>query len=359
MTVTMIGSSSAGLCSDQQKWQALQSRDPRAEGCFVYAVRTTGIYCRPTCSARLARRENVQFHSNWHDAERAGFRACKRCLPNQSTTGNQSDAAIIAACRLIETSEEMPTLESLARHAGMSRFHFHRLFKETTGITPKAYAAAHQAQRVREGLVQTSSVTDAIYDAGFNSSSRFYEKSTKVLGMTPTEFRAGGSGQTIEFAVGTCSLGAILVAASKKGICAILLGDDPEILVRDIQDHFPNAMLRAGDKRFEQWMAKVIGFIEEPQLGLELPLDIRGTAFQRRVWQVLDKIPVGSTLSYAEVAEKIGQPNAARAVARACAANSLALAIPCHRVVRTDGTLSGYRWGIERKSTLLNREKTA
>ncbi len=359
MTATMIGSSSVDLCNDQQKWQALLSRDPDAEGCFVYAVRTTGIYCRPTCSARLARRKNVQFHSNCDDAERAGFRACKRCLPNQSKFGNRSDAAIIAACRMIEASEEMPTLETLASHAGVSRFHFHRLFKKTTGVTPKAYAAAHQARRVREELAQGSSVTDAIYDAGFNSSSRFYEKSAKVLGMTPTEFRTGGSGQTIEFAVGICSLGAILVAASQKGICAILLGNEPDMLVRNIQDHFPKAVLRAGDARFEQWMAKVIGFVEAPQLGLELPLDIRGTAFQQRVWKALSEIPVGSTMSYAKIAAKIDQPNAARAVARACAANSLALAIPCHRVVRTDGGLSGYRWGVERKSALLNREMTA
>lgn len=359
MTAMMTGSPDASLCNDQQKWRALQSRDPRAEGCFVYAVRTTGIYCRPTCSARLARRENVQFHSDCEEAERAGYRACKRCLPNRKLTGRRSVAAIIAACRLIETSEEMPTLERLAHRAGMSRFHFHRLFKQTTGVTPKAYAAAHQTRRVREELAQASTVTDAIYDAGYNSSSRFYEKSAKVLGMTPTEFRAGGSGQTIEFAVGTCSLGAILVAASSKGVCAIILGDDPETLVRDIQDRFPNALLRAGDTRFEQWMAKVIGFVEEPRQGLDLPLDIRGTAFQQRVWQVLNKIPVGSTLSYAQVAAEIGQPNAARAVARACASNSLALAIPCHRVVRTDGGLSGYRWGIERKSALLNREKTA
>lgn len=359
MTVTMIGSSSAGLCSDQQKWQALQSRDPRAEGCFVYAVRTTGIYCRPTCSARLARRENVQFHSDCEAAERAGFRACKRCLPNQHSVASRAGVAITAACRLIETSEEMPSLERLADRAGMSRFHFHRLFKLTTGVTPKAYSAALKARRVREELTQASSVTDAIYDAGFNSSSRFYEKSANILGMTPTEFRAGGSGQAIEFAIGTCSLGAILVAASKKGICAIMLGDEPERLVRDIQDRFPNAELRAGDGRFEEWMAKVIGFVEEPRLGLELPLDIRGTAFQQRVWKVLSEIPVGSTLSYSELAAKIGQPNAVRAVAGACAANTLALAIPCHRVVRTDGAASGYRWGIERKSTLLKRELAA
>lgn len=359
MTATMITSSTTDRCNDQQKWQALLSRNPAAEGCFVYSVRTTGIYCRPTCSARLARRENVTFHNSCYDAEHAGFRACKRCHPNQVSTGDRSNVAITAACRLIERSEEMPTLQTLARHVGLSRFHFHRLFKDKTGLTPKAYATAHQARRVREELVHSSSVTEAIYDAGFNSSGRFYEKSTKVLGMTPTEFRAGGSGKSIEFAVGDCSLGVILVAASEKGICAILLGDDPDRLVRNIQDRFPNAEFHAGDARFERWMAKVVGLVEAPNLGHDLPLDIRGTAFQQRVWQALSEIPVGSTLSYAEVAASIGRPNAARAVAAACAANSLAVAIPCHRVVRADGGLSGYRWGVERKSALLAKELAA
>jgi AraC family transcriptional regulator of adaptative response/methylated-DNA-[protein]-cysteine methyltransferase len=265
-------------------------------------------------------------------------------------------AAVAKACRLIETSEEMPNLDALAGSAGMSRFHFHRVFRTTTGVTPKAYAAAHRARRVREALPQTSTVTEAIYGAGFNSSGRFYAKSEQVLGMTPTRFRSGGSGAAIRFAVGECSLGSILVAATDKGVCAILLGDKPEALVRELEDRFPRATLIGGDEDFEQWVAKVVGFVEAPALGLDLPLDVRGTAFQQRVWQALRKIPAGATVTYSEVAQRIGAPKAVRAVGQACASNAIAVAIPCHRVVRNDGSLSGYRWGVERKRALLDRE---
>ncbi|CAM2069727.1 bifunctional DNA-binding transcriptional regulator/O6-methylguanine-DNA methyltransferase Ada [Sulfidibacter corallicola] len=345
--------------SDEARWEALVQRDAAADGVFLYSVRTTGVYCRPSCPARLAQRENVQFHENCAEAERAGFRPCKRCRPNEASLLERQTAAIAAACRLIEESEETPDLATLAEAAGMSRYYFHRVFKARTGVTPKAYAAAHRASRVRDELTQSTTVTEAIYDAGYQSSGRFYAQSSKVLGMTPSEFRKGGSGAQIRFGVGECSLGAILVAASDKGICAILLGDDPNALVRDLQDRFPKAVLVGGDNEFEQWMAKVVGFVETPRIGLELPLDVRGTAFQQRVWRALSHIPVGSTLSYAEVAEKIGAPKAARAVAQACAANAIAIAIPCHRVVRTDGSLSGYRWGIDRKSALLEREAKA
>jgi len=260
---------------------------------------------------------------------------------------------------MIEDAEETPSLDDLARAAGMSPFHFHRVFKSVTGLTPRAYAQARRAERVRSALTGSRTVTEAIYDAGFNSGSRFYEKSQQVLGMTPRRFRAGGQQSIIRFAVGECSLGSILVAATDKGVCAILLGDDPEALVRDLQDRFDRAELVGGDAAFEALVAKVVGLVEQPRLGHDLPLDVRGTAFQQRVWQALQEIPAGETASYAQVAEQIGRPGAVRAVAQACAANALAVAIPCHRVVRTDGALSGYRWGVERKQALLQREAAA
>jgi AraC family transcriptional regulator of adaptative response/methylated-DNA-[protein]-cysteine methyltransferase len=230
------------------------------------------------------------------------------------------------------------------------------VFRATTGVTPRAYAAAHRARRVRDELSRSSTVTEAIYGAGFNSSGRFYATSSEVLGMTPSDFRAGGSGTAIRFAVGECSLGSILVAATDRGVCAILLGDAPEPLVRDLQDRFPRARLIGGDRDFEQLVARVVGLVEAPALGLDLPLDVRGTAFQQRVWRALRAIPAGSTATYTQIAERLGAARAVRAVARACAANAIAVAIPCHRVVRSDGGLSGYRWGVARKRALLARE---
>jgi AraC family transcriptional regulator, regulatory protein of adaptative response / methylated-DNA-[protein]-cysteine methyltransferase len=341
---------------DDARWRAVQHRDPAADGAFVYSVRTTGVYCSPSCGARLPRLENVRFHASCIEAEQAGFRACKRCRPKEPPLGERHAAAVARACRLIEQSDAPPGLEALAAATGISAFHFHRVFRAITGITPKAYATACRAKRVRDGLARGAAVTDAIYDAGFNSSSRFYATSSQVLGMTPSDFRSGAADTEIRFAVGECSLGSILVAASDKGICAILLGDDPDGLTRDLQDRFPRAELIGGDAEFEQWMAKVVGFVDSPRLGLDLPLDVRGTAFQQRVWQALREIPAGSTMSYAEIASKIGAPNAVRGVARACASNRIAVAIPCHRVVRNDGSLSGYRWGVERKRALLDRE---
>jgi AraC family transcriptional regulator, regulatory protein of adaptative response / methylated-DNA-[protein]-cysteine methyltransferase len=342
--------------TDDERWAAVVRRDRRADGIFYYSVRTTGVYCRPGCAARGARRENVRFHATRQEAEAAGFRPCKRCRPGERGLAERHAAAVAKACRLIETSEEMLNLDALAESAGMSRFHFHRVFTTATGVTPKAYATAHRARRVREELSRSDTVTDAIYGAGFNSNGRFYANSSAVLGMTPTDFRSGGTGTSIRFAVGECSLGSILVAATDKGVCAILLGDEPEPLVRDLQDRFPRARLIGGDKGFEHLVATVVGFVEAPALGLDLPLDVRGTAFQRRVWQALREIPAGSTASYAGIAERIGAPKAVRAVGHACAANAIAVAIPCHRVVRTDGALAGYRWGVERKRALLARE---
>ncbi|HEV2303271.1 MAG TPA: bifunctional DNA-binding transcriptional regulator/O6-methylguanine-DNA methyltransferase Ada [Stellaceae bacterium] len=342
--------------SEEERWRAVVERDARADGVFYYSVRTTGVYCRPSCAARLARRENVRFHASPAEAERVGFRACKRCRPNRAALAEEHAAAIAKACRLIEEAEDIPALDALAQAAGMSRFHFHRVFKDVAGLTPRAYAAAARARRVRAELQRRDTVTEAIYGAGFNSNGRFYAAAGELLGMTPTKFRAGGAGAAIRFAVGECSLGAILVAATEKGVCAIHLGDDPEALVRDLEDRFPKAELVGGDREFERLVARVVGFVEMPARGLDLPLDLRGTAFQERVWRALREVPAGATTTYAKLAERIGRPRAVRAVAGACAANRLAVAIPCHRVVRTDGALSGYRWGVERKRALLDRE---
>lgn len=262
-----------------------------------------------------------------------------------------------AACRAIETADELPDLDRLAKAVGMSRFHFHRVFKRVTGLTPKAYAAGHRAEETRRELGTSRTVTEAIYKGGFNSNGRFYAKSAEMLGMTPKKFRAGGAGEVIRFAVGECELGSILVASSVRGVCAISLGDDPDALVRDLQDRFRQAQLVAGDRNFERVVAQVVGMVETPGTGLNLPLDIRGTVFQRRVWAALGKIPRGATASYAEIARRIGAPKAVRAVAGACAANAIAVAIPCHRVVRSDGGVSGYRWGVDRKKALLKWEK--
>lgn len=346
------------FANDLERWAAVVKRDPAADGQFYYSVATTGVFCRPTCPSRLAKRENVRFHNTCADAERAGFRACKRCKPHQPSLTKQYAALVTSSCQMIETADEMPSLDALAQAAGMSRYHFHRIFKALAGVTPKAYAVAHRGKRTRDELGRSGTVTAAMYDAGFNSNGRFYATSNQVLGMTPTRFRTGGADVDIRFAVGQCSLGAILVAATAKGVCAILIDDDPELLVRNLQDRFPRANLIGGDKDFERTVAQVVGFVEAPALGLDLPLDVRGTAFQHRIWQALREIPAGSTVSYTELAKRIGAPKAVRAVAQACAANAIAVAIPCHRVVRSDGTLSGYRWGVERKRLLLQREAT-
>ena len=349
----------AAATENDPRWSSVLARDSGADGTFYYSVATTGVYCRPSCAARQARPENVRFHATCRDAERAGFRPCKRCKPNQASVAEQQAAKITAVCRMIENSEETPSLDQMANRAGLSLYHFHRVFKAITGVTPKEYAAAHRTNRVRSSLGKSGTVTEAIYDAGYNSSGRFYETSNELLGMTPSKYRSGGQSTEIRFAVGECSLGSILVAASERGDCAILLGDDPDALARDLQDQFPQAHLIGGDARFEQLVSKVVGFVEAPALGLELPLDVRGTAFQQRVWQALRKIPVGSTASYTDIAKRIGSPRSVRAVAQACGANLLAVAIPCHRVIRNDGALSGYRWGVERKRTLLKREAGA
>ncbi|HUR43390.1 MAG TPA: bifunctional DNA-binding transcriptional regulator/O6-methylguanine-DNA methyltransferase Ada [Aestuariivirga sp.] len=338
------------------RWARVLARDRSADGRFWYSVATTGVYCRPSCPSRTANPKNVRFHHSIAAAEAAGFRPCLRCKPDQASSEAQNAETVARICRLIEEAEEIPSLAELAEAAGLSPGYFHRLFKAATGVTPKAYAAAHRAGKVRETLHDNSTVTGAIYAAGFNSSARFYEKAGEMLGMTPTDYRAGGANAEIRFALGECSLGSILVAKSEKGVCAILLGEDPDALLRDLQDRFPQARLIGGDGNFEELVAKVVGLIEAPGIGLDLPLDVRGTAFQQRVWAALRDIPAGQTVTYSALAKKIGAPKSARAVAGACAANALAVAIPCHRVVRNDGSLSGYRWGVERKRALIERE---
>lgn len=342
--------------ADDPRWDRILARDKSADGRFWYSVSTTGIYCRPSCPSRTANPKNVALHDTMESARATGCRPCKRCNPDGRSLESENVELVAKACRIIEENEEEPSLEELAEAVGLSPSYFHRVFKAATGLTPKGYAAADRAKKVRKGLATGNRVTEAIYDAGFNSSGRFYEKSTGMLGMTPTQYRSGGTNEEIKFAVGETSLGAILVATSKKGVAAILLGDDPDKLVRDLQDRFPKARLIGADSEYEALIARVVGFVENPHIGLDLPLDVRGTAFQRRVWQALQEIPIGQRISYAELARRIGSPNAVRAVAGACAANDLAVAIPCHRVVRNDGALSGYAWGVERKKALLDRE---
>jgi AraC family transcriptional regulator, regulatory protein of adaptative response / methylated-DNA-[protein]-cysteine methyltransferase len=341
------------------RWARVLARDRSADGKFWYSVATTGVYCRPSCPSRGANPKNVVFHDTVEAAKTTGFRACKRCNPDGASLDAENAILVEKACRLIEQSEETLSLEKLADAVGLSASYFHRLFKATTGLTPKGYAVAHRASRVREELTKRHTVTEAIYDAGFNSSGRFYEKSTEMLGMTPTHYREGGTNEEIRFAIGQSSLGAILVASSKKGVVAILIGDDPDKLARDLQDRFPKARLVGADKEYETLVARVVGLIEAPALGADLPLDIRGTAFQQRVWKTLQELPAGKTASYADIAAQVGLPKAVRAVAGACAANNLAVAIPCHRVVRSDGSLSGYAWGVERKRKLLQAEAAA
>ena len=337
-------------------WDAFRRRDPSYDGVFFVAVKTTGVYCRPSCKSRPPKRENVSFFASAAEAERAGYRACKRCRPDRIGEPDPQVEAVQRACERIAAAEEPPSLDDLAKEAGLSPFHFHRVFKKVTGVTPKAYAAERRAQRAVESLQTARTVTEAIYDAGFNASSRFYATSTARLGMTPTAARRGGEGFVIRFAVGEASLGSVLVAATEKGVCAIMLGDDPDMLVQDLHNRFPRAKLVGGDADFERTVAAVVGLVEAPGRRLDLPLDIRGTAFQQQVWRALRAIPAGRTTTYAEIARAVGLPKAVRAVAQACAANPLAVAIPCHRVVRTDGGLSGYRWGVERKRKLLDRE---
>lgn len=340
------------------RWARVRARDAAADGWFVYAVRTTGVYCRPSCGARAPRPENVVFHANSAAAERAGFRACKRCKPNEPPALERDAAKVADLCRMLERPDGVPTLAELARAVGLSPFHTHRLFKTLTGLTPRAYARGRRASRVRSALARKTTITTALYAAGYGSAGRFYASAPQVLGMKPGVFRRGGKSSVIRFAVAACSLGSVLVAATDAGVCAVSLGDEPEALVHELERRFPRAELVGGDRRFERLVAEVVGMVENPSRPVALPLDVRGTVFQERVWQALSRIPPGKTTTYTELARLLGTPKAVRAVARACGANLLAVAVPCHRVVRKDGALAGYRWGVERKRALLAREQS-
>jgi AraC family transcriptional regulator, regulatory protein of adaptative response / methylated-DNA-[protein]-cysteine methyltransferase len=348
--------SHTAFSSDTQRWKALVERDQRTDSAFFYGVKTTGVYCRPTCSSRLPNRANIVFFTSHFDAEKAGFRPCTRCSPNTASTREVRKEMIVRACKSIEEAEEIPRLADLAGAASLSPSHFHRLFKEIIGVTPKEYASTLRESRLKGGLTQHATVTEAIYDAGFNASSRFYEKSTDLLGMTPTRYRGGAAGLRIRVATAHSFLGWTLVAATDRGICSIEFGDTPQIMIERLRNRFPKAELDENDPHFGDWVSKVTAFLEAPAKGLDLPLDIQGTAFQKRVWKALQEILPGATRTYTEVAAEIGKPKGARAVARAIASNKIAVAIPCHRVVRSNGNLAGYRWGIERKQALLQHE---
>jgi AraC family transcriptional regulator, regulatory protein of adaptative response / methylated-DNA-[protein]-cysteine methyltransferase len=349
-------STTTAFTTKEQRWNAVVARDRAADGQFVYAVRSTRIFCHPSCPSRPARQANVTFYADATEAAAAGYRPCKRCRPGLVSRSDQQTSAIEKACRIVRDAADPPSLEVLAKAVGMSAYHFHRTFKAALGVTPKAYIDAERSKRMRDHLAAGTRVTSAIYDAGYGSNSRFYEKAQERLGMTATVYQRGGGGLQIRFAVGQCSLGAILVAATSRGLCAIELDNDPQALVTSLQDRFPRAEFIGADRAFEKLVAKVVAAVERPGTARALPLDIQGTAFQERVWQALRDIPAGTTASYRDIAAAIGAPSATRAVANACGANPVAVAIPCHRVVRTDGSLGGYRWGIERKRALLERE---
>jgi AraC family transcriptional regulator of adaptative response/methylated-DNA-[protein]-cysteine methyltransferase len=342
---------------DELRWTAVERRDQAANGLFVYSVRTTGVYCRPSCGARPALRRNVQFHDSCEAAENAGFRPCKRCRPNEISPAERQAAAVQAACRSIETAESAPELKALASAAGLSKFHFLRMFRKVTGVTPRQYAERWRAERVQTELRAGSSVTEAIYDAGFQSSSRFYEAAPGMLGMTPSQFRKGGAGVKIRYTVGQSSLGLVMIAATEKGICSVRFGEASDALIAELKENFPAAAIEAAGAELEEWAREVVGFIDRPRERFPLPLDIQGTAFQQRVWAALRDVPPGQTVTYSQLAARTGNGAAVRAVGSACGANPVAVIVPCHRAVRADGSLSGYRWGVERKRQLLEKER--
>ncbi|MTH46460.1 bifunctional DNA-binding transcriptional regulator/O6-methylguanine-DNA methyltransferase Ada [Intestinirhabdus alba] len=341
--------------SDDKCWQLVQARDPRADGRFVYAVRTTGIFCRPSCRAKRALRRNVAFFIDAAAALTAGFRPCKRCRPDGEDARLPQREKIVRACRLLEQDTPV-TLAELAHRVALSPYHLHRLFKAATGMTPKAWQQAFRARRLRESLLAGGSVTRAIHHAGFPDAGSYYRRADRALGMTATQFRRGGERLVIEYGLAECALGRCLVAESERGICAILLGDDDAALIAELRALFPAAGVRQGGGGFMQRLYEVIASVNARDRPLTLPLDIQGTAFQQQVWQALRAVPCGETVCYRQLASAAGRPKAARAAASACRANRLAIVIPCHRAVRGDGSPAGYRWGAERKARLLKRE---
>lgn len=343
--------------TDDDRWQSVVDRDVDADGQFVFAVQTTGIFCRPSCRAKHALRKNVRFFADAQQAQDAGFRPCKRCQPDKDSAQQHRLDKIARACQLLEQESPL-TLDELAQQVAMSPYHLHRLFKATTGMTPKVWQQSWRACRLRDALAKGVPVTQAILNAGFPDSSSYYRKADQALGMTAKQFRKGGDNVSVRYTLADCALGRCLVAESERGICAILLGDDDATLVADLHALFPAAQDVTADANFQQRVREVIVAINSRDASLSLPLDIRGTAFQQQVWQALRTIPCGETVSYQQLASAIGKPKAVRAVASACGANKLAIVIPCHRVIRGDGALSGYRWGIARKAQLLQRETT-
>jgi AraC family transcriptional regulator of adaptative response/methylated-DNA-[protein]-cysteine methyltransferase len=338
----------------RNKWQQVVARDARQDGSFVFAVRTTGIYCRPSCPSRRPRRDSVEFFAGPNEAERAGYRACLRCKPTQISAQAQY---VTHARRLLDDAEGVMTLSDLSQRVGLSPFHLQRLFKRATGLSPREYQAARRMQRVKTGLRKGEDVTTALYDAGFGSASRLYEKAPKQFGMTPGEYRRGGAGAKITFAIAPTPLGRLLIAATGRGLCAVRFGDNAADLERDLRKEFHAAGLRRDDAAMQRYVEPLLAAVKGESTTIDLPLDVRATAFQMKVWEKLRQIPRGETRSYGEVAREIGEPRAVRAVARACASNPVALAVPCHRVVRSDGDLAGYRWGVGRKQKLLERER--
>jgi AraC family transcriptional regulator of adaptative response/methylated-DNA-[protein]-cysteine methyltransferase len=342
--------------SEPGRWKVVLERDPHADGAFVYGVVTTGVYCRPHCASRRPKRDNVRFFDSWQSAESAGFRPCRRCAPQAASSPNKTVDVVVRACALIEAAVSAPTLKQLADEIGLSPAHFQRLFRKTLGVTPKQYAMEKRMGRVRDNLRQGANVTTAVYAAGFESGSRFYENATSDLGMKPSEYRKGGAGKTIAYAIARSHLGLVLVAATDRGVCRIDFGDSPEELVSRLRAGFPKALLQENDPALGARIAQALECLDRPEQAARLPLDIQGTAFQRQVWAALQSIPPGSTSTYTDIARRIGRPKAARAVARACASNTIAVIVPCHRVVRGDEGLGGYRWGLERKRAILERE---
>lgn len=341
---------------EARMWNAMLRRDADQDGVFVYAVVSTGVYCRPSCPSRRPLRKNVRFYTLNQDAEAAGFRPCKRCKPTEMSLEQNHALAVEQACRHIEQADGSVRLDDLAEAARLSSYHFHRIFKAHTGVTPKAYEKAVRGTRVSETLAGARTVTDAAYDAGLSSGARLYDDKGARLGMSATAYRKGGEGRMIEYAFAKTVVGLMIVAASDKGVCAIFFGDSEARLERDLRTRFPNAEIEPSNGRFKGWVTQAVAYLKEPKGALELPLDVRGSAFQERVWAELKKMPAGELASYADIAKRLGKPNAVRAVAGACARNPVAIAIPCHRIVRSDGSISGYRWGPERKRALLKRE---
>jgi AraC family transcriptional regulator of adaptative response/methylated-DNA-[protein]-cysteine methyltransferase len=341
-----------------RKWRVVLARDRRFDGVFVYAVRSTGIYCRPSCPSRRPRRALVQFYPIPEAAEAAGFRACRRCRPTQAPSADPAVAVVRELCRTIDARPDRPAdIATLARRAGLSPHQLLRAFRRVLGVSPKAYRDARRLDRLKSALKSHRHVSPAIYDAGYGSSSRVYERAAGALGMTPATYRRGGRGAAIRYTVAASPLGALLVAATVRGVCRISLGDGATALARDLRAEFPAATIRRDTGTLNGWVEHILRHLEGRAPHLELPLDIRATAFQQRVWAELGKIPYGRTRSYLAVARAIGRPRAVRAVARACATNPVCFVIPCHRVIRDDGALGGYRWGLARKRALLDRER--